>query len=630
MPGIVGFAGNLDPAEVAPRLDRMVDALRHHPWYITDRHAEPGAGVALGRVSLGAIDPAPQPATTEDGGLAAVLYGEILDAPAVRARLQAAGHRFQGASHAEILLHGYEQEGASFFRSHEGSFAAAIWDRRQRRLILATDRFGMRPLYYTRCVGGLAFGSELKALLTDAGVARRLDPVGVAQFFTFGHLFNQETLLDDVAVLPAAGCAVYDIEADQLVIDGYEPPLHATVDTRLTRADHLDRIDSALAAAVARSTQGDARLGVSLSGGLDARTILGLIDHERVPITSVCLGIDGSLDHRCAQQMADAVGCTHHRHVLDHAFLDQYEQHLQTMVRLTDGQYLCQCIVMPTLPLYRELGVEVLLRGHAGELMHMGKAYNYSLGPEALTLNEGAAVESWLRTHLSGFLSGPAAPGVFRAPFRNEIAGLASASLTTALAGAQGIDPPIHRIWHVFLTQRLRRETALSMAEFHSVVETRLPFLDSQLIAALFAAPPELKLDETIQAHILRKRRPEFLRIVNANTGARLDASPLGKQLAYFRLRVLSKLQIKGYEPYERLGLWLRRELKPLVSRLLLNDEALDPELFDPQGIRRVVDDHWAGRHNYTYLILALMIFAEARRQFRAPTPPRPLPVSVS
>src|SRR5439155_1311696 len=175
---------------------------------------------------------------------------------------------------------------------------------------------------------------------------------------------------------------------------------------------------------------------------------------------------------------------------------------------------------------------------------------------------------------------------------------------------------PVHRIWHMFLNQRLRRETALSLVEFDSVVETRLPYLDGDLIDELFAAPPELKLGDAIQAHILRRHRPDFLKVVNVNTGTVVGAGRLRRSVCNFRRRVLAKLGVKGYQPYERLGLWLRRELRPLVSRLLLSDRCLGRGLFDADTVRAVVNDHLARRKNHTYLLLALMIFETGQREF--------------
>jgi asparagine synthase (glutamine-hydrolysing) len=179
-----------------------------------------------------------------------------------------------------------------------------------------------------------------------------------------------------------------------------------------------------------------------------------------------------------------------------------------------------------------------------------------------------------------------------------------------------GLEPAVHRIWRLFIAQRLRRETAMSLVEFDSVAHTRLPYLDNELVDEVFAAPPELKLGDSIQAHILRRRRPDFLNIVNVNTGTVVGAGQLKRSIARFRMKVLAKLGVKGYQPYERMGLWLRRELRPTVQRLLTSDRCLDRGIFDPQTVRTVVANHLSGRGNHTFLILALLIFEMSQRMF--------------
>ena len=349
---------------------------------------------------------------------------------------------------------------------------------------------------------------------------------------------------------------------------------------------------------------------------MDSRALLGAIDTKAHPVTTVSLGMPGSIDTRSAERMARLAGCAHHRYQLDRGFLDRFEDHLRRMVHLTDGHYLCQCIVMPTLPLYRELGIEVLLRGHAGELMHMDKAYNYSLDRAALDLRDEEGLGAWLLDHLRAYMVESVDGPLFRGDLERDRESLARASLAEGLAESAGLDPPPHRIWHHFLTQRLRRETALSMAEFHSVVETRLPFLDHDLVDLIFRTPPDLKVGEGIQAHILRRRRPEFLDIPNANTGARVGAGRLVRAASKFRMKVLGKLGAPGFQPYERLGLWLRRELRPVVERSLLSDRCRDRGTFDPDTVTTVVHQHNSGQRNHTYLLLALMIFEQGQREF--------------
>jgi asparagine synthase (glutamine-hydrolysing) len=615
MPGIYGLVSSASAQDVASLGEAMSVRLKHYSWYREHSHQDVSAGLVLGRVSLGFVNTAEQPAYNEDRTLLAVMDGEVHDYDQQRRALTAAGHRFQGDSHAELLLHGYEAEGQAFFRTLHGTFAAVIWDTQSRQLTLLNDPFGMKPLYYAQLPGKLLFASEIKALLADPDLSCQINPRGLAQFFTFGQLLGNDTLLADVHLLPAAGWLTYREREGQRKVESYARLEVQPSAPGRKEEDWLEEIDAAFKRAVDRRTHGTAHLGLSLSGGLDSRAILGVIDPD-CPITSVSMGMEGSIDHRAAQEMARLANRPHHQYFLNAEFLDHFEQHMRHMVHLTDGQYMCQCIVMPTLPFYRELGIEVLLRGHAGELMHMDKAYSFSLERPLLALRDSAALEPWLFRRMQMHMLEGVGDTLFAPSYRDQLGGLARQSLQECLRECAEVEPPIHQVWHLFLRQRTRRETAQSMVEFGSLVETRLPYLDSDLIRVLLAAPPDLKWGDKIQAHILRRSMPAFLNVVNANTGARVGAGPVSRFFSKVRLKVFSKLGVRGYQPYERLGLWLREQVRPLVERLLLSERCLQRGIFNPPVLKTVVQDHLSARRNHTYLLLALMIFELGQREF--------------
>src|SRR5262249_7708276 len=198
--------------------------------------------------------------------------------------------------------------------------------------------------------GRLVFASEIKALLVDAELSRRANPRGIAQFFTFGQLLGEDTLLEEVRLLPAAGWLTYSVDDERVSLERYWKP-EARSNTQTEKA-LLDEIDEAFQRSVDRRTRGSEWLGLSLSGGLDARTILGVLDPQR-PVTTVCLGMEGSLDHRCAEEMARLANRPHRRHVLNTHFLANFEEHLRRDVYLTEGQILFYCIVLTTHSLYR-------------------------------------------------------------------------------------------------------------------------------------------------------------------------------------------------------------------------------------------------------------------------------------
>lgn len=608
MPGIVGLV-TTSYRDLAADLAEMAERMKHRPWYREDRHVDPAGGIALSRITLGFVNKAKQPVVNEDHSLLGMMEGEIYDYAERRREL---GAFCRTESHAELLLRGYESKGQAYFRELHGTFVAAIWDARARRLIVVNDRFGMKPLYYAKLPGRLLFASEIKALLADAEISRKSDPRGIAEYFAFGQLLGETTLFEAIRHLPAAGWLTYDVAEDKLSVESYWRLNARSVS--ISTSDHLDRIDAAFKKAVDRRVENTQHLGLSLSGGLDSRSILGVLE-PGTPITTVSMGVDGSMDHACAQRMASLFGCRHRSYYLTTEFLTDFEKHLRWLVHITDGHYQSQCVTVPTLPLYRELGIEVLLRGHAGELLHMNKAYSYSLDQHALSIRNENVLEGWLYQHLRAFVSTDGAGSLFGKTFP-DMECVSRQSLHDCLRESAYLEPTVHRVWHLFLTQRLRRETALSMVEFGSLVETRLPFLDNDLVEALLAAPPELKLGDRIQTHILSRRMPGFVRVVNANTGAPLGAGRVRNLAARVKTKVLSKLGVRGYQPYERLGRWLREELKPMVSRLLLSERCLERGVLDPNTVRAVVDGHLSGQRNQTFLLMAMMIFELGQREF--------------
>ncbi|MBI3463899.1 MAG: asparagine synthetase B, partial [Planctomycetes bacterium] len=440
MPGICGIVDRRQPASVAAMMPKMLARMKHYPWYVTSAHADAARGLALGCVSLGLARTDAQPASSQDGSRIAILEGEIYDPPALPVALQPVAPSPRDDNPAERILHGYEHEGTAFFRRLNGFFAAAIWNKKQERLLLVNDRFGMKPLYYAALPGRLLFACDIKAILADPELPRQHNPKGIAQFFAFGHLFGEETLCEGVRVLPPASCLVYDLRSGRWALERYwrfEPDQRVAA---LGEAELLDRLDDAFYRAVQRRLTGPGQPGISLSGGLDSRTILGAIDHDRVPVISVSMGMEGSVDHRAAQQMAAIANRRHHAYLLNTRFLSRFEEHLRWMVHLTDGHYLSQCVIMPTLPFYRELGIDALLRGHAGELMHMDKAYAFSLDDEAFALRNEAELEDWLFRHLHAYMAHPEEGPLFAAPWEQEVDNLARDSLRESLRDSAAID----------------------------------------------------------------------------------------------------------------------------------------------------------------------------------------------
>ncbi|MDO4550331.1 MAG: asparagine synthase-related protein [Planctomycetia bacterium] len=518
-------------------------------------------------------------------------------------------------SPSALILAAYRAKGKAFFPYMNGRFQAAIYDGRKQCVILTSDRFGTRPLYWTQTPERFLFAAEIKTLLADMSVSREENISAITDFLTFGHYLHQETSLKSVQILPPAAWYEYSINENRLCKDVYWHPTPVTLSD--SKKYSVSDVADAFCTSVRQQSQNTPDLGISLSGGLDARSILGLIpDSEN--ITSVALGVPGSADHLLASQLAKLAKTKHYNYELNTDFLMSYENHMAEMVRLTDGQYLSSCIVIPTLPFYRQKKIGTLLRGHAGELMHMSKAYAFSLTQNELrNLASPDDIFRWALSHLQAYMldgvNAPLLKGISPEMFQNS----AQESLRKALQDAN-MDknlPPVQTIWTLYLRQRVYREIPLSMRKFDSQVNIRLPFLDNQLADMLLALPPELKMAETIQKTILEKYRPAFLNVKNVNTGTFIGAGYFRQKFSGLRHKIFAKLGFPGYQPYEKMGLWLRRELSLVVKSLLLSDKSLERGTFNPDTVRKVVSSHFAGE-NHTYLLLAMMISEQRARFF--------------
>ena len=593
MTGLFGIAQAASPSGVGRELEQMVSCAPREPWY-----GDSGTIDERGRFGLRVLShesPALESiGAPSDGSL------WVLGRPA-------------GSDEAANLGWGRGGFASDRLANQPGAFLVVHFDRTTGVVSIANDRFGLRPLYYVIRDGQLRFATHLRSLtLDDEDV--RVSPSGVAQFFTFGQFLGNGTLLEDIQVLPAGSILTFDPKLGAASIHPYAK--QAPAEFSFSRPQEwVEAITDATQSAVRRASRGVEGLGVALSGGLDSRTILGLLDLEQTPAQTFCLGMPHSLDVRCAQEMARRLGCPFTTFALDGDFLGQFEQHLLRMIDLTGGQYLSQCIVMPTLPLYRELGIRVLLRGHAGELMHMAKAYAYSVDREAMEIRTREEAREWLFRRTQAYMLDGVEGPLFRGEYAQAMQDGARAAFDHSFDAIPETADPRQAIWHAFLRERIRRETSLSLSKFHSVCDVRVPLLDGELVDLLLAAPIDLKTDATLQCAILKRHRPELLSVVNANTGAPMTAGLLRSRWSTLRMRAFAKLGVPGYQPYERLGLWLRRELDELVRRVLLDERCLGRGVFDPDGVRRVVDRHGSRKANHTYLLLAMLIFEAGQRR---------------
>lgn len=279
MCGIAGFFGTPDAPDTARRtLERMIRTLHHRGPDGYGFHVDGGAGLAHARLAVIDLATGAQPIANERGDVWTVFNGEIFNYRTLRTELERRGHRFATQSDTEVIVHLYEEHGDRFVEHLNGDFAIALWDAARRRLLLARDRCGVRPLFLARVAGRLWFGSEIKALLAALPGHAQLDPASLAQTLTYWGPVEPGSVFAGIESLPPGHLlAVEDDGCESLACywDWSFPEPGAPRRTSVEQA--AEELRELLSDAVRLRLQADVPLGAYLSGGLDSSATVALM-----------------------------------------------------------------------------------------------------------------------------------------------------------------------------------------------------------------------------------------------------------------------------------------------------------------------------------------------------------------
>jgi asparagine synthase (glutamine-hydrolysing) len=322
MCGIVGIVNLREPASVSKdTLEQMLAMIRHRGPDEFGIYHDAWAGLGSARLSIIDLSGGQQPIGNEDGSLWIVFNGEIFNYIELRPDLERRGHRFTTNSDTEIVLHLYEDYGSDCLKYLNGQFAIAIWDARQRRLFLARDRVGIRPVFYTLQNDQLIFGSEIKALLAHPAVRAEIQPEALAQVFTFWSTLAPHTIFRDVHELPPGHyLCLQDGEvsiAPYWVLDFAEEQ-----NTRRTADDYLDEFEQLLIDATLIRLRADVPVGAYLSGGLDSSVTTAIIrkyTQNRLDTFSIAFSDPAFDESDFQRRMAEYLGTDHQVVYCSHA-----------------------------------------------------------------------------------------------------------------------------------------------------------------------------------------------------------------------------------------------------------------------------------------------------------------------
>lgn len=554
MCGFGGYFGNdVAPHDAHPLLQRMVAAIAHRGPDEQGIFTAPAVGLGHARLSIVGLGDGQQPMTHSSGDFTIAFNGEVFNYVELRDTLKAQGHVFRTGSDTEVILHLYERMGPDCVSLLNGDFAFAIWDAPRQRMVIARDRMGVRPLFYTTVGKTLYFASEVKALLQVPGVRAEMDPQALDQIFTLWAPIAPRTAFRDIfelepAHLLIAGKSGMTIKPYwQLQYpDSSEP---ASYTDERTAAEELRAL---LTDATRIRMRADVPVGSYLSGGLDSSIISALAAPMAAGGLSTFSVTFGSAEHdesAFQQQMAQALG-THHHAVacgegdIAAAFPD--------VIRFTERPILRTAPA----PLYqlsglvREKGLKVVLTGEGADEVFAGydifkearvrrfcarqpgsrirphlfrKLYTYLPGlkqqsAEYLAAFFGAGDDSMddpLFSHRPRLRGTAAAKLFFSGDLRQTLSGYdAAAELVSLLPQDFGRWHPLHQAQYLesrfLLPGYILSSQGDRMAMAHGV-EGRFPFLDHRLVEFATRLPPEMKLKGLVEKHILREATKDLL-----------------------------------------------------------------------------------------------------------------------
>jgi asparagine synthase (glutamine-hydrolysing) len=596
-------------------LSRMGDSIRHRGPDDEGSYSDGELLLGMRRLSIIDVSGGHQPITNEDGSVVVVCNGEIYNYRELRKRLQAAGHRFATHSDTEVIAHLYEEVGDRFLEELEGMFGAAVWDRRRRRLIVARDALGIKPIYYRLSDRELAFASEAKALMRIPGIAPALDRTALAQYLSFGYVSAPASLFAGVRKLEPASALI--VEDGRCTIRRYWQ-LPREVDASVSDQQWVERVRAEMERSVRDQMVSDVPLGAFLSGGLDSSAVVAFMSRASdQPVKTYSIGFRGSsgaelyneLPH--ARQVANSFGTDHHEILVQPdvaALLPQLVWHMDEPI--ADAAFITTYLVSK----FAREQVTVILSGVGGDELfggytryldeHYRRLYRRIpaairrglIDPVARRLpsDRHSRVLNKLRL-AKAFLLADALPfeqryGAFMQVYsaaersrllRGDVQGFDDC-IARAFAGTTSADT-LRRLMEVDLATQMPEDLLMLTDKMSMAVslECRVPLLDQRLVALASQIPGSLRMRGGDLKHVMKR----------ALQGV-LPESILRREKRGFGAPI---------------GAWFKAELAALVRDLLAKETIERRGLLDPEEVQRTVREHELQQADRTDHLLALI-----------------------
>ncbi len=620
MCGILGILG-IEPNAVveAAEIRRMCRTLVHRGPDDEGFYVNGCVGLGIRRLSIIDLSSGHQPIHNEDKTVWVVFNGEIYNFLELRHTLEQDGHRFYTNTDTEVIVHLYEEFGAECVQKLRGMFAFAVYDERRKRLLLARDRLGIKPLHYAVVQGRLLFGSEIKALLAATPELAEIKRESLLHYFYFGYIPDPHTAFAHIRKLPPG--YLLELANGQLKVQQYwDLPPYGTTQPR-SEEECLEELEQRLEEAVRIRLISDVPLGALLSGGVDSSTVVALMARASSrPVKTFSIGFHNQdfSEIEYAREVAQRFGTEHHELVVEPAFED-------TLDRLTRGleEPFADSSILPTFyvsSLTRQY-VTVALTGDGGDELFAGydrypvNHPRFNLIPSWLGRLYRERIYPRLPAKLTGrrFLFNISLPpgeryldsiahlpvcGRERSLFSKDYLAWADTQASPFELFRRYYDlaptgDPLSRLQYLDTKTYLPADilTKVDRMSMAASLEVRVPFLDHLLVEWVTQLSPRWKLRFGQRKYILKKLAE--------------------------RLGVPSHVLHRPKQGFAMpLVHWWRKELKASLLSILLEPRTLQRGYFNAHAMRQLLGEHLSGRRDRSHQIWLLLVFELWHRNF--------------
>ena len=613
MCGIAGLI-HLNGDAVSPVvLQKMTDAIVHRGPDGEGHWIEGNVGIGHRRLAIIDLSPAGhQPMISADHRFVLSYNGEIYNYQELRAELEAEGFWFRSKTDSEVVLHALAHWGTDVLLRFNGMFALALWDRKAKTLLLARDRYGIKPLYYARQGHSFAFGSEQKAITAQPTFKRDLNKPALLEYFTFQNIFTDQTLLKDVHLLPAGHYAVLHAATGKWTQHQYWDYRFREPDQKASKQEYLEELDRLFKQAVNRQLVGDVEMGAYLSGGMDSGSITAIAAQQFPYLKTFTCGFDLSsasgielgFDERTKAEAMSARFKTEHYEMVLKA--GDMERCLPKLAWHLEEPRVGQSYPNFYAAKLASKFVKVVLSGSGGDELFGGYPWRYYRGANSQSFEHyiDEYYLYWQRLASNNQLKQMFAPiwGDVDQVWTQDIFRDVFATHDNELKKPEDyINHSLYFEAKTFLHGLFVVEDKLSMA--HSL-ESRVVFMDNDLVDFAMQCPVGLKLNNLTE--ILRLNENE-----TGNKGGRyFQKTNDGKQvlrdvMTRYIPDEITKAEKQGFSSPD--ASWFKGESIDFVRRKLLNRNARLYRLLDPEAVKGFIDQHLDGRENRRLLIWSLL-----------------------